>query len=244
MDDPESRYCRAVACIYGGVVWLTCGDESEAQPVYAAGALWLSLAVIVAAVLWSLLWQVLRAVGAFFRLDAFGNSLVPRLAALGIVLFAYPDALRTALTQAVWAVAQVALVIPAAIARGAQQIAVESRDRANIELLLRVAGQFLQEVEREFTTFGQGLLEGIQNQDIPISIALWAVVAIGIRAALDAKLPARFVEFIKQRPAFNSPNVGFTVILVVSTFLSLAAVTSLPRLRKTLSQTKMLSRQF
>jgi len=215
------------------VVWLV-EEGWRGPPTHAATAMWLSLALVATAVSWFTVSRLLHVLAGALRLPVFGASWVPRLAAAALVMLVAPSLPRPAVTGALWAVTQLGIVIPLSIARGAGalQELVGPEDVVSLDFLLKISGHFLRYTERQLTTFGDNLLDRLPISNLALALASWALLAIGIRAALDAGAPKHLASYLRSRPKFNLSNVGFVAILTISAFLSLAAVLCLPRLRE------------
>lgn len=224
-----------------GVIVALTWDPTWGVPArYAVVALWLSLTALGAAISWGFLWLVARAAARLVQLPAFGPSLVPRLAA-GAAVFAFlPDVGRAAVTGSFWAVTQLGVVMPISVARAAEGLDDFSSlaDGTDLTLFLRVSGRFLQYEGMKFDTFGANLLERVPLANLVVAFCAWLVISISVRGVLETGVHRRIVLYLKGKPSFNPSNIGFVSILVISAFLSFAAIISLPRLREDIRPNK------
>jgi hypothetical protein len=110
-------------------------------------------------------------------------------------------------------------------------------------LFFEVESRFFNRLEMTVRTLGKGLFDRFPVSDLARIVALWLLVALGVRVCSEADLQeriasivavnrTRLAETLKRYPALSWQNLGFYVILVAGMFLSLAAITSLPRLRE------------
>src|SRR5262249_20398896 len=118
------------------------------------------------------------------------------------------------------------------------------------QLAIWTIGQFLRKVDAQLTQFGQEVSTRLNLRDTIVAVIAWLTLAFVFQtlatnevqrkiwsAALSASSRLQltlgsFLAFLKRQPSLNWQNLGFVVILVTGLFLSLAAITSLPRLRE------------
>ena len=99
-----------------------------------------------------------------------------------------------------------------------------------------LAGQFLTAVFQrtigDFATLGSTLSRTLDFGAVVLFAIVWVITARILHELREAESGRRIRAFIEAHPALNWLNLGFFLLLVGSLFLSLAAISSLPRLRE------------
>jgi hypothetical protein len=195
--------------------------------------LWLSLALLFTGACWLGLWMTHRLLGHLFSSALFGEGPGPRLIAALLVFLLYPQLAAKVIVPWASAVLQLGFKVPldlvgAGLSMKHGDTAQPSGEQTLAMLLLR----FLYAATERVAQVSADFWATLPFADFVMALAAWAMLAVALNYLWCKGIIEQVITGIVSRRSFNWTNIGFVAILSSGTFLSLAALTSLPRLRQ------------